>query len=337
MEKVKKLFYEPREGLINSDKLFKKVKEKGIDVSRKEVNEFYKRQPITQIMHRTTKPKKYNSVVANYPSDIYQLDIIVYDRYKINNYQYIMVVIDIYSRYMEARAMTNRRMETIIKNFNDILNVMGVPNKLECDNEFNKSEFNEYLEENDIEVVFSDPDQINKNSIVERVNGTIALQLQKIRITTNNYKWYEYLPDVVYNYNRTIHSTIKNRPFDVFTGKKYNEQEYTFFSNPFKVNDKVRIKRKRKVFDKGDQIKFSKEIYVVEEIKNKRIKLIGIQKLYKPEELISIADVDNEIVEEPKTETKRKQIENLHKRLDINTANILTDKRLKKPSIKYLK
>jgi hypothetical protein len=32
----------------------------------------------------------------------------VYDRYEYHNYKYIFVIVDIYSRYADARAMTNR-------------------------------------------------------------------------------------------------------------------------------------------------------------------------------------------------------------------------------------
>ena len=42
--------------------------------------------------------------------------------------------IDVYSRYLQARAMTNRRMETIIDNINDIFKTMGKPANLNADN-----------------------------------------------------------------------------------------------------------------------------------------------------------------------------------------------------------
>ncbi len=41
--------------------------------------------------------------------DNYQMDIIVYNRYEYHKYKYILVVIDIYSRFAQARAMTNRK------------------------------------------------------------------------------------------------------------------------------------------------------------------------------------------------------------------------------------
>lgn len=327
MDKLKDLFYNPKEGLINLKKLKQKAKEKDIDVNNQEIEEFYNKQPVNQLMKKTTKPKEFNSIIAYAPNQIYQMDIIVYDRYTIDKYKYILVVIDVYSRFVQARAMTNRRIETIFENFENIIKVMGLCETMECDNEFNTKKFNKYFETNDIEVVYSDTEDTRKNAIVERVNGTIALLLQKVRITTKNYKWYKYLDDVIENYNNTIHGTIKNKPIEIFNGKKFNEQHFTFVDNPFKINDKVRIKRKKKIFSKGDEIKFSKEIYIVEDVKKNKVKLNNFTKLYKPDELQKVYNVDENETIVPKTETKNNKIKNYLKREGIEKSNIIEEKR----------
>lgn len=334
IKKLKMLFYNPKTGLINSKKLYEKAKENDIDVKYKDVDDFYKKQPVNQIMYRQTKPKKYNSIVAGYIRQYYQMDIMVYDRYTYNNYKYILCVIDVYSRYALARAMTNREMKTIIDNFESIMKEMGTCEKLQTDNEFNKKDFIDVLDKYDIKATFSSPYEINKNPIVERFNGTLANLLQKIRITTKRYDWNKYLQDAIENYNNTKHSTTKNTPSSIFYGKEFNLQKITYIENPFKINDKVRIIRKKQVFDKGDEIKFSKDVYLVEEIRGNKIKLNGIQKLYKPYELKSILEL-NEIpeeeeelqIEEPKKETKTIRINNYLRREGINTDNILTTKR----------
>ena len=60
---------------------------------------------------------------------------------------------------------------------------------------------------------------------MERWNGTIARLLQKYRIATGNYDWPSYLDDIVYNYNHTYHSTIKEIPADVFDGLVKSQQQ----------------------------------------------------------------------------------------------------------------
>jgi hypothetical protein len=102
------------------------------------------------------------------------------------------------------------------------------------------------------------------------------------------------------------------------------------------VGDKARIIIKKKIFDKGDVIKSSKELYIVEEIKNNKVKVNG--KFYKPYELdrIEDIDIDGEDIEMPVTKTRLNRINQLHKREDVDVKNILTTKRQTKTNSKYL-
>jgi hypothetical protein len=331
MEELKRMYYDPKQGFIGIPKLIQKLKDKNIKISSKDVKDYYDSLPTTQIMRPLRKPKKFNSIVANYNGDIYQMDIMVYNRFKYNNYQYILCVIDIYSRYASVRAMTNRKMDTIITNFNDIVKEMGAPRKLQCDNEFNKKEFIHVLEEDNITTVFSDPDEINKNAIVERFNGTLANLLQKIRLSLNRYDWNIYIKDAIYNYNHTIHSTTKHTPNDIWTEKAQNDQVIIKVATTFKVGDKVRIMRKSKAFDKGDVIKYSPEIYIIENVSPQgNLKLIGIVRKYKPYEVKKISDIIEHIhLQEPKTEIKENKIQQFHKREGIDTSNIIVGKRIR--------
>lgn len=291
MELLKQLFYSPSQGLVNENQLALKAKAQNIDVSRKQIHDFYINQEVNQLMKPIRKPKAFTSVFGYYPHHTYQMDIIIYDRYALHHYKYILVVIDVYSRYMQAKPMTNRKSETIMKNIQEIFTALGIPEEINCDNEFNTKSFNTYCEENNIDVRYSDPHEINKNAIVERVNGTIATKLQKIRITTGKKDWYKYLDFVVENYNNTIHSTTKEKPIDLFKGKTTSQQQIKFIEPEYKVGDKVRIITRKKVFDKGDIITASKEVHTIEEIKGQRYKLDTGDKLYKPYEIKKVGNV----------------------------------------------
>ena len=330
MDKLRKIFYDPKIGFVSIDKLFQKVIENDINLTFKEVQQFYNSQPINQVMRPPRKTKIFNTIYAHYPGEIYQMDIIIYDRYVYHKYKYILVVVDIYSRYAQAIAMTNRRMETIIDAFKTISKIMKCPRIIECDNEFNKHEFNNLMRENNIEMIYSDPSQINKNAIVERLNGTIARMLQKVRISLNRYDWYNYLEDIIYNYNHTIHGTTKNKPIDIWKEKKKNEQVIVKVEHNFIIGDKVRILRKKKVFDKGDEMKYSKDIYMVEAIKNGAIKLTEFKRLYKPYELKKAIDIDtSEEIHTNQKQTELNKLKNYYKRMDIDVKNIMTTKRNK--------
>lgn len=328
MEKLKDIFYDPKQGLVSVKKLQDKANKKGLNLTREQIEEFYNKQAVNQLMKPIRKPRKFNSYVANYPGHIFQMDIMVYDRYTYHNYKYILVVIDIYSRYLITKPMTNRELKTIIANFKEILKTYGPPYELQCDNEFNKNEFKKLLEDYDIKYRFSDANDKNKNSVVERVNGTIALMLQKYRITSKRYDWYNYLDDITENYNTTIHSTTKHTPEDIFNGTETNEQKIVKVEPTFKPGDKVRTVIKKKVFDKGDTIKTSKDIYIVESVNRLgNVKLNGFSKVYKPYDIIKITNPDTDITELPKTETKNNKVMQLLKRMDIDETNIIQGKR----------
>jgi len=324
IKQLEEIFYDPKKGLVNFNKFKQKIKEEKIHISNKELKDFYDKQAINQVLKPIKKQKKFNSFVANYAGHIYQIDIMNYDRYSFKHYKYILVVIDIFSRYIQAKPMTNRKLETIIINFENIIKIMGPPYKIEADNEFNRKEFIKLLDYYNIKYKFSDAYEINKNPIVERVNGTIAKMLQKIRVVFKKYDWNNYLDDVIENYNNTIHSTTKHKPIDIFNGQETNEQEYKIFENKFNVGDKVRIINKNIVFKKGDVLKLSTKVYTIENINKNRIKLIDVKKTYKPYELIKVlSNPDDEELLIPENKQLEKKIKRYYKKEGLNIDNII--------------
>jgi len=290
MTSLSELYYNPKSGFLSEDKLYRKAKENGIKVTHKIIKEFLDNQYTQQITTQDKRPKIFSTIYENNIRDNYQMDIIVYNRYEYHNYKYIFVVIDIYSRYAQARAMTNRKNDTIMKNLKNIIEVMGLPKKISCDNEFATKEFEKYCNKNDIDVIFSEPNDIQKNSIVERLNRTIALLLQKYRVSTNKYDWYKVLPDIIYNYNNSYHRTIKNTPENIFYGGEKNNQTVYVVIPKLKIGDKVRLKIFKSLFSKGDEITYSKEVYIIDKIENGKY-LLNNGKLYNGNKIKKVSDI----------------------------------------------
>jgi hypothetical protein len=332
MEDVKKIFYDKKEGLTNINKLYEKIQETNPNITKNELQEFYDKQPINKLMKPVRRPKHFNSYVANYPKHIYQLDIINYSRFKQNNYQYIICMIDIYSRFLMAKPMTNREMPTIIKNVKEMIEENGPPYKIECDNEFNKKDFINAMDEYDIKIRFSDPHEDWKNPIVERVNGTLQVLLQRFRLLTKDNFWFKFLADAVYNYNNSVHSTTRHQPIDIWKGKEPNEQSIEEVKHKYIAGDKVKLITKKELFDKIDTIKASKETYIIEEVKNNRIKLFGLDKLYKPHEISIVYELDdNDDIDynigKQSQEAKEHKNKLLNKRMGVDESNIIEGKR----------
>jgi len=341
-EQLKKLYYDPKIGLVDAYKLYLKARDKNINITYKQVQEFLNQQHVHQISKQNYRPKYFSSIVADKIRDEYQIDIMIYDRYEFHNYKYILCVIDIYSRYCCARAMSNRETTTILLNIKDIFKIMGKPKLLSGDNEFNTKIINNYLSDNNISANYSDPNEIQKNSIVERFNKTLAGYIKKLREGLKIYDWPKYLQSLMDNYNNSYHRTIKNTPFNVFFEKGKNNQDIIIVPRRFNINDKVRIKFKKKAFDKGDILYYSKESYNIDDITRdnyNRLKYhLNNDKIYRAKDLTKVSDIilynpddiDNneeiEFQENKKVIDLNKQL----KKVGISEDNIVNEPRIRK-------
>lgn len=268
-------YYDPKMGYIGADALLKKVQAENSKITKRMVTDFMNKQYGVQVNKEHRRDTSFTSVKASQPMANIQMDIIIYDRYEFNKYKYILCMIDVNSRYANARAMTSRKFDVIMSNFQDMLKTEfhGVPEAINCDNEFNKIEFNKFAKKNNITMYYSDPNQLYKNSIIERFNRTLAHRLQLWRSGTGRHDWNKILADIIYNYNHTKHSTIQATPDDVFNKKDINHQEYTYKDTIFKVNDVVRKRIENTVFSKGDALKYSDDLYRVNKVDGKKIYL----------------------------------------------------------------
>jgi hypothetical protein len=265
---IEKLFYSAESGFQSEPKLYRKLIDMGVKVTHKQVNAFLRKQYTNQVNKQYRQPQqhKFSKILGFEPRNIYQIDIMVFDRYEYHNYKYILCCIDVYSRYVQCRAMTNRSMNTIMENFKSIIEKMQNPKNINADGEFDKGAFKKYCKDNDIKLWVSQPDEPNKNVLVERFHRTLAAMIQKWRIATGRYDWNKILPQLQDNYNTSYHSTLKATPTEVFNLEKVNIGELTNneqHAGGFQIGDKVRVLVKKQIFDKADRLIFSKQIYSI--------------------------------------------------------------------------
>jgi len=138
---------------------------------------------------------------------------------------------------------------------------MGFPFRIQSDNEFKTKEFIDLMAKFNVKLSFSDPNEINKNALVERFNRTLRDLLKKYRLLYKNYNWPTYIDDLIDIYNNTYHKTIGDTPYNIWNNINYNQQ--TIIQKPveFKIGDMVRIVKVKELFGKADEIIHSKEIY----------------------------------------------------------------------------
>lgn len=292
-EKLQRLYYNPRVGYGDVRKVYQNAKAGSLGVTYEQVNNWMGDQYVVQANEPTNKPKQWNSIAAAGPGYNYQMDLIDYTRYRTDGYGWILCIIDVYSRKVGARAIkvTHTRTgkasirakvkwEQYLELYKEIVedDFEGrYPKDLNCDNEFIEKEFQRFVASKGTVIHYSDPKDYNKNAIVERFNRTIELMIQKHRFATDDIDWPSYLQDLIHNYNNRYHSTIKANPQDVWDGKEKSHQKIVWLWNTLKVGDKVRRKLNLNIFAKGDELRYSRDTYVLMERKGNRWKLRNIR------------------------------------------------------------
>ena len=192
-----------------------------------------------------------------------------------NGVRYLLMVIDVFSKFGWIEPLKNKKGETVVKAFNKILKTGRKPKYLWSDKgvEFYNKGFKTLLEKEGISLYSTENEE--KSSVVERWNRTMKNNLWKYFTASISISYIDVLPALLDKYNKTKHRSIKMTPEEA--SRKQNEnrvnlnlygQEISQTAKPkFKVGDKVRIsKYKRKVFDKGYTPNWTEEIFVVDKI-----------------------------------------------------------------------
>ena len=185
---------------------------------------------------------------------------------------FLLLVIDTFSKYGWIVPLKNKKAQTIVKALKEIFKESGRrPNKLWTDKgtEF----FNKDVK--DLVYLYATENE-EKSSIAERWIRTMKENMFKYFTDNNTNKYIDVLPDLVEDYNNTVHSSTKFTPVEA--SKKENELKVrrnlypdrykTSRLNPkFSVGDMVRITKKKNVLEKGYTARWTEEIFTIKEIR----------------------------------------------------------------------
>lgn len=132
---------------------------------------------------------------------------------------FIMVLIDYFSRYKEVRIMRNITAETTIEVLEPIFVRLGYPLTITLDNgrTFISESFQTYCKSRSIHVNFTAPYWPQANGEVERQNRSL---LKRLRISHQlNRNWKDDLNQYLLMYNTTVHSVTGKTPTELLLNK----------------------------------------------------------------------------------------------------------------------
>ena len=215
-------------------------------------------------------------VIVNDIDEIWAADLVDMKSFsKFNNgIKYLFMVIDVFSKYGRIVPLKSKTGVDVADALNKIFSERRCMKMwVDKGKEFYKKHVKAQLYSTENE---------EKSSIVERWNRTMKEKMFKYFSANNTKKYIDLLDEMVNNYNNTKHSSIKMTPVEASNKKNKNRVWLNLNGserpnlngkarkNPdkpkFSVGDKVRITKKKTVFEKGYTPRWTEEVFTVSQI-----------------------------------------------------------------------
>lgn len=219
--------------------------------------------------------------------DQWEADLASLENYQDKNdgYKYLLVVIDVFSRFAWVRILKTKKAEEICDRFEEILQDGRKPKRLRTDRgkDFTSNLFQQLMAQEGINH-FTTYNEKQAN-YAERFIQTIKKKILRFVVSQNNLRYIDNMQDFVDSYNNTFHSGIQSEPSGVTAAnetklwwqmywprkdeklRRENKKVPSFKDVRFKFNvgDKVRITSPRQAFAREYNTKWSAEIFKIRE------------------------------------------------------------------------
>jgi hypothetical protein len=312
-ELLSKLYYDPLTGFQSKDKLYKRAKAQDKSITIQQVKEFLDNQAVAQITKQVKKNKKYETIVSPSVKNNYQMDIMYAPNPSINkNCKYMLTCIDVHSRFVFVKTLPNKTGDLVFHAFKVMMEEYGNPANLNIDmgSEFVYKPFVDYCEKHNIKLWYSNPEQDNKNAIIERFHRTLRNLILRYNVATGK-PYIGVLSQLIKNYNTTYHKTVDGIPNDIWTGIGKNNQSYSLIINEFHLGERVRQIVSKEGFGKNSSTNtYSKKIFKIVKVKGHSYFLEGMEKPFREHELIKAVgeSIESKYDEKAKEENLKERI-----------------------------
>ena len=135
-ETLERLYTDPKSGLRSVSTLLKQARKVHPDIQRKQVVAYLHTNDAYTRHFPKSKFIQHNKWVATGPDSHHMADLAMLPTLKSHNqgFCYILVVVDVFSRYVFARPLKNKECATVTKAYEEILrSKWRIPSKLYTD------------------------------------------------------------------------------------------------------------------------------------------------------------------------------------------------------------
>lgn len=277
MATLEKIYYDPAHpagyaGARNLERAARGVK------SREMVKKWLAAQD-AYTLHKSVRRKfpRARYEVSNI-DDVWEADLADLSSMKRHNngYRYLLVVIDVLSKYAWVVPLKRKTAGTVAEGFQHVLSTTPRrPALLQTDKgkEFVGADFQKLLRANEIRYRVTRNPEI-KAAIAERFNRTLKERLWRYFTHRNTQRYVDVLPRIVEAYNATRHSSIGMAPSEVTLDNAAEARANLQRRYPprhsgkpkFAKDDIVRISKTKGTFQKGYEANWSEELFKIRRV-----------------------------------------------------------------------
>lgn len=253
-QQISNIYYDPAEGFGSASDVLKRAKENDPTITMQDVRAFLKKQPNKQIR----KHRGHNSYTAPFARFQYQIDImdmvpLTRDKkkkgkevviVKNNEPRYGLVVIDIFSKRANVVPMKNKDGASVLPALKETFEKMGYPMSIYSDDDGAfKSVVKKFFDDEGIQHIIT----LTHANVAERFIRTMKNMIHD-RVRFNRGSWTAMLKLALEKYNKTAHSTTKEKPIEAHKDENHM---------PVRVNQTLKEKNTRKydTINVGDMVK----------------------------------------------------------------------------------
>ncbi len=275
-EYLESIYYDPSHpaSFSGANKLYSAVKHKGFKLNQ--IKTWLKKQD-TYTLHRPVRRKfRRNKVFV--PRIDHQWDADLMDMTQIssynNGYNYVLLAIDIFSRYVWTVPLKTKKGAEVKQAFDTIFSQGRKPKYLRTDKggEFINFNAQSFFQKHHVKHFVTQNEEIKAN-YAERAIKTIKMKIYKYFTHKQTNIYIDQLSKFTEAYNNSVHRTIKIEPAKVNKQNEWDVFQTQYGDQPlrkekkfkYEVGEFVRISHKKKPFTREYHERWSGELFQIKE------------------------------------------------------------------------
>ena len=215
-------------------------------------------------------------VIVGGVDDTWSADLVDMQSFSKHNdgVKYLLNVIDVFSKYAWSVPLIDKTGKSMTRAFDTIVGKRK-PSKLWVDRggEFYNRAMDRWLEENGIER-YSTYNE-GKAVVVERFNRTLKTRMWKYMSANTTYRYIDVLDELLRKYNSSYHRSIRMTPIKASDKRNESAVWNHLYGNAvdpikpkLKVGDRVRISKKKTIFEKGYTPNWTEEVFEITRVQD---------------------------------------------------------------------